>query len=69
MTFILSKKTRVLWQARIVLAFALICAAIAFFSRLTAWFLLPAAIIASLGLVATFVYIPFYFKSYTITVD
>lgn len=42
---------------------------VAFFSRYTVWFLLPAAIIAMLGLVAAFVYIPFYFKSYLITVD
>ena len=69
MSFSLPKKTRVLWQIRIVFAFALVCAAVAFFSRYTLWFLLPAAIIATLGLLAAFVYIPFYFKSYTITVD
>ncbi len=69
MTFTLSKKTRVLWQLRIVFAFALLCAAVAFFSRFTLWFLLPAAIIATIGLVAAFVYIPFYFKSYSIAVD
>lgn len=69
MTFTLSKKTRVLWQLRIVFAFALLCAAVAFFSRYTLWFLLPAAIIATLGLCFAFVYVPFYFKSYKITVD
>ncbi len=69
MTFSLPRKTRVLWQIRIVIAFALICAAVSIFSQFSLWFLLPAAIIATLGLVAAFIYIPFYFKSYTITVD
>lgn len=69
MIFSLPSKTRVLWQIRIVIAFALICATVSIFSRFSLWFLLPAAIIATLGLVATFIYIPFYFKSYTITVD
>lgn len=69
MTFALPKKTQILWQMRIVFAFALLCAAVAFFSRYTLWFLLPAAIIATLGLGFAFVYVPFYFKSYKITVD
>lgn len=69
MTFTLPKKTRILWQMRIVFAFALLCAAVAFFSRFTLWFLLPAAIIATLGLLFAFIYVPFYFKSYKITVD
>lgn len=69
MTFSLPKKTRILWQIRIFFVFALLCVSVAFFSRYTVWFLLPAAIIAMLGLVAAFVYIPFYFKSYLITVD
>ena len=69
MTFTLPKKTRLLWQVRIILAFALVCAAVAFFSRYTLWFLLPTAIIATLGLLACFIYIPFYFKSYKISVD
>lgn len=69
MTFSLPKKTRFLWQTRIVFAFALLCAAVTFFSQFTLWFLLPAAIIATLGLTFAFIYIPFYFKSYKITVD
>ncbi len=69
MTFSLPKKTMALWQIRIVLAFALLCAAVAFFSRFTLWFLLPAAIIATIGLLFAFIYTPFYFKSYKITVD
>ncbi len=69
MTFSLPKKTRILWQIRIFLVFTLLCVSVAFFSRYTVWFLLPAAIIAMLGLIAAFVYIPFYFKSYLITVD
>lgn len=69
MTFILPKKTRVLWQIRIVLAFALLCAAVALLSRYTIWFLIPAAIIATIGLIWAFIYVPFYFKSYKINVD
>ncbi len=69
MTFALPKKTRILWQMRIIFAFALLCAAVAFFSRFTLWFLIPAAIIATMGLVFAFIYIPFYFKSYKIKVN
>lgn len=69
MTFTLPKKTRLLWQIRIIFAFATVCAAVAFFSRYTLWFLLPAAIIATVGLLFCFIYIPFYFKSYKIAVD
>lgn len=69
MTFTMPQKTRVLWQIRIVFAFAVLCAAVAFFSRFTLWFLLPAAIIATLGLLFAFIYVPFYFKSYKIAVD
>lgn len=69
MTFHLPEKTRILWQLRIVLAFAVLCAAVAFFSRYTLWFLLPAAIIATIGLMFAFIYVPFYFNSYKITVD
>lgn len=69
MTFTLSKKTRALWQIRIVFAFALVFLAVVFFSRYTLWFLLPAAIIATLGLITAFIYLPFYFKSYKIFVD
>ena len=69
MTFTLPKRTRILWQLRIIFAFAVFCAVVAFFSRYTLRFLLPALIIASLGLCFAFVYVPFYFKSYKITVD
>lgn len=69
MKFTLPKKTRFLWQVRIILAFAIVCIAVALFSRYTIWFLLPAAIIATIGLAASLVYVPFYFKSYEIKVD
>lgn len=69
MTFNLPRKTRVLWQLRIILAFAVLCAVVAFFSRYTLWFLLPTAIIAAIGLIFAFIYVPFYFNSYKITVD
>lgn len=69
MTFSLPKKTRILWQIRIIFIFIVLCAAVAFFSRYSLWFLLPAAIIATTGLLAAFIYVPFYFKSYKIFVD
>ncbi len=69
MTFTLPRRTRVLWQMRITFAFAVLCGLVAFFSRYTLWFLLPAAIIAMLGLAFAFIYVPFYFKSYRIFVD
>ena len=69
MTFTLSKKTRALWQIRIVFAFALVFLAVLFFSRYTIWFLLPAAIVATVGLITAFIYLPFYFKSYKIVVN
>ncbi len=69
MTFSLPKKTRFLWQIRILMVFVALCAAVSFFSRYSLWFLLPTAIIATLGLIAAFIYVPFYFKSYKITVD
>lgn len=69
MSFTLPKRTRVLWQIRIVMAFAVVCAAFSFFSKYTLWFLLPAAIIACIGLVFAFVFVPFYFKSYKIIID
>ncbi len=69
MTFSLPKKTRVLWQIRILIVFVALCVLVAFFSRYSLWFLLPAAIIATIGLMAAFVYVPFYFKSYKIAVD
>ncbi len=69
MTFSLPKKTRFLWQVRILLIFILLCAAVALFSGYSLWFLLPAAVIAAIGLAVAFIYVPFYFNSYKITVD
>ncbi|MBQ2934454.1 MAG: hypothetical protein IJE02_07570 [Clostridia bacterium] len=69
MTFTLSKKTRALWQIRIVFAFALVFLAVLFFSRYTIWFLLPAAIVTTVGLITAFIYLPFYFNSYKIVVN
>ena len=69
MTFYLPQKTQVLWQIRIVTAFAILGATVVFFSRYNIWFLLPAAIVVTIGLLICFIFIPFYFKSYKITVD
>ncbi len=69
MTFTLPKRTRALWQIRILLIFILLCVAVSLFSGYSLWFLLPAAIIATIGLAVAFIYVPFYFKSYKITVD
>ncbi len=69
MTFLLPKRTMLLWQIRILFIFILLCVAVALFSGYSLWFLLPAAIIAAIGLLIAFIYIPFYFKSYKITVD
>lgn len=69
MTFTLPKKTRFLWQIRILIVFILLCAVVSIFSRFSLWFLLPVAIIATIGLLVAFIYVPFYFKSYKITVD
>ncbi len=69
MTFSLPEKTRVLWQIRISLVFVALCAVVAFFSQYSLWFLLPTAIFAAIGLAGAFVYVPFYFKSYKISVD
>ncbi len=69
MTFSLPKRTRILWQIRILLIFILVCVVVALFSSYSVWFLLPAAIIATVGLLISFIYIPFYFKSYKISVD
>lgn len=69
MTFTLPKRTKILWQIRILLAFAVLGAVVAFFSRYTIWFLLPASIIAGFGLLFALIYVPFYFKTYKIVVD
>lgn len=68
MTFSLPKKTCILWQLRIVIAFSFLCVAVAFLGRFISELLLVSLIIAAFGLIFSFVYIPFYFKSYKITV-
>lgn len=69
MTFALPKKTKILWQTRTAVVFIILCLAVSFFSKYTFWFFLPAATIATLGLIFAFIYIPAYFNSYKITVD
>ena len=69
MSFTLPKKTIILWQIRILIAFAALGAAVAFFARYADWFMLLAMIIVGLGLLFSVVYVPFYIKSYKITID
>ncbi len=69
MTFTLPKRTRILWQIRILIAFAALGAAVAFFARYANWLLFLAAIIVIFGLVFVITYVPFFFKSYKIMID
>ncbi len=68
MTFSLPKRTLTLWQIRISLIFILLCAVVAFLSRYSIWFLLTLTVVVLVAAVTIFIYIPFYFKSYKITV-
>lgn len=69
MTFTLPKKTRILWQLRILLVVAALCVLIVVFCRFYSFIFLPTAIVISIGSVFIFGYIPLYFKSYNIFVD
>lgn len=69
MTSKLSKKTLLLWRLRCVIVFTIIIAVLLFFSFLSPLLLIPAAITAIFGIFIIFVFLPLYFKSYSITVD
>ena len=69
MTFNLPKRTRILWQLRIVATFTILCATVIFFSIYNILFLLPGIIFATIGLFLCLVFIPLYFKNYKIMVE
>lgn len=69
MTFTLPQKTKTIWQIRIVFALSFLCFLIALFGHNYSWILLLLVPITVMGLLITFVYLPFYFKSYKITVN
>lgn len=62
----LPKKTTYLWMVRIVIITFILVAACLYFSQLFSFLKIVAVIIGILGLILTFVYLPFFFKSYRI---
>lgn len=69
MVFTLPKKTRVLWQIRIFLAFALLCGAVCAFVGFTRWMFLPAGVIAAVGLIVVLWYIPAAANAFSVSAD
>lgn len=69
MTFNLPHKTKTIWQIRFVFVISFLCFFILLFGHNHYWIVLISAIIAIVGLLLTFIYLPVYFKSYKITVD
>ena len=69
MTFILPKRTRVLWQLRTAVAF--IFAGIIFFTTipLNIWVLLLVMFLSVVAMLLVFVYLPLYTKNYKISAD
>ncbi len=68
MTFILPKKTRVLWQLRIAVAFIFVCVIIFAIVPLNLWALLLVWFIAAFGLFVVFFYVPVFIKNYKIMI-
>lgn len=62
-------KTRILWQIRLSVLFIIIIGAVAAFTPLTAWMLLPSAVLFALALIFLFWYVPAFFKSYEILIE
>lgn len=69
MAFTLPKKTRILWQIRIFVIFALFVGAVCAFAGFTRWVFLPAGVITAVGLVAVFWYIPAAIKAFSVSAD
>ena len=69
MTFILPKRTRVLWQLRTAVAFIFAC--IIFFATipLNIWVLLLVMFLSVVAMLLVFVYLPLYTKNYKISAD
>ena len=62
----LPKAAQYLWQTRIFIIAAAIVYLLMTFVKMTRWIYLPAAIIAGIAALIIFVYIPFFFRSYSI---
>ena len=62
----LPKKTTLLWQIRIILITAVLSALCYYFSYLFSFLQSAAIVIAVLGVLIAFLYLPFFFKSYKI---
>ena len=62
----LPKKTTYLWMVRIVVITFILIAVCLYFSQLFDFLKIVAVSIGILGLILTFVYLPFFFKSYRI---
>ncbi len=62
----LPKKTTLLWQVRIILITAVLSALCYYFSYLFSFLQIAAIVIAVLGVLIAFLYLPFFFKSYKI---
>ncbi len=62
----LPKKTILLWQVRLVITTFVLAALCFYFSELLTYLKIAAVVIAVLGLLVTFIYLPFFFKSYKI---
>lgn len=69
MIFTLPNKTKTIWQIRMVFVISFLCFFIVLFGYKYSWGLLLLIPIAVIGLLVTFIYLPFYFKSYKITVQ
>ena len=69
MTFTVPRKTQILWQIRIAFVLAVSCAVLVVFCRISLWFLLPTAIVLSIGSAFIFGYIPMFCGNYQITLD
>lgn len=62
------KRVLVLYQIRTVLVFLVLCAALLAFYSFSEWLLLPVAILLFICAIITFIFLPLYFKGYSITV-
>lgn len=66
MIFTIPRKTRILWQIRIAFVLVVFCTVLVVFCHISLWFLLPTAIVITIGSAFVFIYIPLYFKSYKV---
>lgn len=69
MTFVIPKKTLVLWRLRVACVFGVLCAVCVVFCRISMWFILPTVIVFAIGSVFVFAFLPKWFKNYKITVS